>query len=77
MMVRKGLKRMAINTPLQGTAADMIKIAMVSVWKEIKDDKEIKTRLNAVSEKWGIRVSLTSSRQIYYWDHNNVQRFVN
>jgi DNA polymerase-1 len=50
MMVRKGAERMAINTPLQGTAADMIKIAMVSVWKEIKDDKEIKMLLQVHDE---------------------------
>ena len=33
VMVRKGAERMATNTPLQGTAADMIKIAMIEVEK--------------------------------------------
>ncbi len=31
MQVRKAAERMAINTPLQGTAADMIKVAMIQV----------------------------------------------
>lgn len=31
MQVRRGAERMAINTPLQGTAADMIKAAMIRV----------------------------------------------
>ncbi|MCK4553718.1 DNA polymerase I [Candidatus Parcubacteria bacterium] len=31
MQVRKAAERMAVNTPLQGTAADMIKIAMIEV----------------------------------------------
>lgn len=35
MQVRKGAERMAINTPLQGTAADMIKIAMVEIAKSL------------------------------------------
>lgn len=32
VMVRKGAERMAINTPLQGTAADMIKKAMIEIY---------------------------------------------
>ncbi|MCK5211234.1 DNA polymerase I [Candidatus Parcubacteria bacterium] len=34
-MVRKAAERMAVNTPLQGTAADMIKLAMIEVDKKI------------------------------------------
>ncbi len=35
-MVRKSAERMAINTPLQGTAADLIKMAMIRVEELIK-----------------------------------------
>ena len=31
-------KRIAMNTPIQGTAADIIKLAMVKVYKRLKDE---------------------------------------
>lgn len=42
--VRSFGKRIALNTPIQGSAADIIKIAMVKVWRELKDRK-LKSRL--------------------------------
>lgn len=38
-MVRKFGDRAAMNTPIQGTAADIMKIAMISVYKEFKNRK--------------------------------------
>ncbi len=37
-------ERLALNTPIQGTAADVIKIAMVRVWNRLREEK-MKTRL--------------------------------
>ncbi|NLE26162.1 MAG: DNA polymerase I [Clostridiaceae bacterium] len=42
--VREFGKRVAMNTPIQGSAADIIKIAMVKVWRELKE-KNLKSRL--------------------------------
>ena len=43
-MVRSATERTAINTPIQGTAADMIKLAMVRVDNALKD-QGLKTRM--------------------------------
>ncbi len=41
---RANTERIAINTPIQGTAADMIKIAMVNIHKALKDG-DFKTKM--------------------------------
>ncbi|MEM7602601.1 MAG: DNA polymerase, partial [Verrucomicrobiota bacterium] len=43
-MIRSAAERTAINTPIQGTAADMIKIAMVKV-AEVLGQKNYQTRM--------------------------------
>ncbi len=36
--VREAAERVAVNTPIQGTAADIMKIAMVRVWRRLRRD---------------------------------------
>ena len=43
-MVRKQGERFAMNAPIQGSAADIIKIAMVNVYTRLKDEK-LKSKL--------------------------------
>lgn len=43
-MVRASAERMAMNMPIQGTAADIIKIAMVRVWQAL-DSMNFKSKL--------------------------------
>lgn len=42
--IRQFGNRIAMNTPIQGTAADIIKIAMINVYKKLKD-KKLKSKL--------------------------------
>jgi DNA polymerase-1 len=50
MQVRKGAERMAVNTPLQGTAADMIKAAMIEVYRLIANNQDVKMLLQVHDE---------------------------
>ena len=43
-MQRSFGERIAMNSPIQGTAADIIKIAMINVWKSLRDE-ELSSRL--------------------------------
>ena len=43
-MIRQMGERIALNTPVQGTAADIIKLAMVEVYKKLKENN-LKTKM--------------------------------
>lgn len=43
-MIRSGAERMALNTPIQGTSADIIKKAMVEIEREFKN-KKLKSKM--------------------------------
>ena len=51
-MRRKGAERAAINAPMQGTAADIIKKAMLAVddWLQAKDDPRIQMTMQVHDE---------------------------
>lgn len=48
--VQNATERMAINLPIQGLAADIMKLAMIKVYEEFKDDQDVKMVLQVHDE---------------------------
>ena len=49
--IRQGAERIALNTPIQGTAADLIKLAMIRVHRALKDNYPEATLLLQVHDE--------------------------
>ena len=47
---KRAAERTAINAPMQGTAADIIKKAMIALYREIKHQEEIKMLMQVHDE---------------------------
>ena len=74
--VRSFGKRVAMNTPIQGSAADIIKIAMVRVWCELKE-KGLKSRLILqVHDELLVETKLEELDQVKQIVKNNMEEAV-
>ncbi len=74
--VRSFGKRVAMNTPIQGSAADIIKIAMVKVWRELKE-KGLKSRLILqVHDELLVETSMDELDQVKEIVKNNMEEAV-
>jgi DNA polymerase-1 len=59
MMVKSGAERNAVNAPIQGSAADIIKIAMISIYKKL------------TSENWKSKMLLQVHDELVFDVHNS------
>jgi DNA polymerase I len=58
-MVRSGAERNAVNAPIQGSAADIIKIAMINIHQKL------------TSEKWQSKMLLQVHDELVFDVHNS------
>jgi len=61
--VQNAAERMAINMPIQGLAADIMKLAMIEVYEEFKDDENVKMVLQ-VHDEIILEVKETEAKKI-------------
>ena len=59
MMVKSGAERNAVNAPIQGSAADIIKIAMINIHKKL------------ISENWKSKMLLQVHDELVFDVHNS------
>lgn len=62
--VRSFGERVAMNMPIQGTAADIIKIAMVNVYKELRARKMISALILQVHDELIVETSADEKEEV-------------
>ncbi len=62
-MLQAAGKRIAMNTPVQGTAADLIKIAMVNVYRRLREEKLDAKLILQVHDELIVEASLADAKR--------------
>ena len=63
-MVRQFGERAAMNTPIQGTAADIMKIAMINVYKKLKEENLKSKIVLQVHDEMMLEVPLEEAKKV-------------
>ncbi|MCR4280249.1 MAG: DNA polymerase I [Candidatus Komeilibacteria bacterium] len=62
--IRAAAERMAINMPVQGTAADLMKLAMIEVWRNLSSISEMSRLLLQVHDELVLEVPLADVTKV-------------
>ena len=63
-MVRQFGERAAMNTPIQGTAADIMKIAMINVYRKLKEENLKSKIVLQVHDEMMLEVPLEEAEEV-------------
>jgi len=63
--IKQFAERMALNTPIQGTAADIIKIAMINIEEKLKKDKFASRMIMQVHDELVFDVAKDERKDVY------------
>jgi len=74
--IRSNAERMAINAPLQGSAADIIKIAMINLYKDIKEKYKNTKLILQVHDELILETDINSAEEIKKWVKEKMENVV-
>ncbi len=74
--IRSNAERMAINAPLQGSAADIIKIAMINIYKELKEKFKETELILQVHDELILETDIEKAEEIRNWVKEKMENVV-
>jgi DNA polymerase-1 len=73
-IIQQAGRRIALNTPIQGTAADLIKKAMIDIWKEMKAEARESKMILQVHDELVFEVPKKECRQLEQLVHEKMEK---
>jgi DNA polymerase-1 len=74
--VRQFAERMAINTPIQGTAADLIKVAMIHIYNKLKKNRFLSAMIMQVHDELVFEAPLSERDEVMGLIREEMERVI-